>query len=114
MQTSAAKMGIPRDSFTYLQCDLAAFESVRKFVDDFKATGRPLDALVCNAVRTLTSRQTARQLRPPSAVSQRPCIASQLWPHAAPPTLPWRAPPPAATWPRALWTPFTAAPRAVE
>jgi protochlorophyllide reductase len=49
LQTSAQKMGIPRDSFTYLQCDLAAFESVRKFVDDFKALGRPLDALVCNA-----------------------------------------------------------------
>ena len=49
LQTAAQKYGIPRDSFTYLQCDLAAMESVRKFVDDFKATGRPLDALVCNA-----------------------------------------------------------------
>lgn len=49
MQIAAQKQGIPRDAFTYLQCDLASLESVRKFVSDFRATGRPLDALVCNA-----------------------------------------------------------------
>lgn len=49
MQIQAQKQGIPRDSFTYMQCDLAAFESVRKFIDDFRASGRTLDALVCNA-----------------------------------------------------------------
>lgn len=49
LQIQAQKFGIPRDSFTYIQCDLGAFESVRKFIDDFRSTGRPLDALVCNA-----------------------------------------------------------------
>ena len=49
MQIQAQKQGIPRDSFTYMQCDLAAFESVRKFIDEFRASGRTLDALVCNA-----------------------------------------------------------------
>jgi protochlorophyllide reductase len=49
VQIQAKKFGIPRDSFTYIQCDLGAFESVRKFIDDFRASGRPLDALVCNA-----------------------------------------------------------------
>lgn len=48
-QIKARQVGIPRDAFTYVQCDLASLESVRKFVDDFRATGRPLDALVCNA-----------------------------------------------------------------
>eukprot|EP00892_Ulva_mutabilis_P012181 jgi/Ulvmu1/9335/UM050_0085.1 len=45
----ARQVGIPRDAFTYIQCDLASLESVHKFVDEFRATGRQLDALVCNA-----------------------------------------------------------------
>jgi NAD(P)-dependent dehydrogenase (short-subunit alcohol dehydrogenase family) len=49
IQVAARQVGIPRDAFTYIQCDLASLESVRKFVDDFRATGRTLDALVCNA-----------------------------------------------------------------
>lgn len=48
-QISAQKQGIDRADFTYIQCDLASLESVRKFVDEFRATGRTLDALVCNA-----------------------------------------------------------------
>lgn len=44
-----AQNGIAREDFTYLQLDLASLESVRKFVDDFRATGRTLDCLVCNA-----------------------------------------------------------------
>lgn len=46
---SARQVGIARENFAYIQCDLASLESVRDFVDDFKATGLPLDALVCNA-----------------------------------------------------------------
>lgn len=49
MQISARQVGIPRDSFTYLQCDLASLESVRDFIENFKSSGIPLDALVCNA-----------------------------------------------------------------
>eukprot|EP01025_Chloroclados_australasicus_P023864 TRINITY_DN2405_c0_g1_i6.p2 TRINITY_DN2405_c0_g1~~TRINITY_DN2405_c0_g1_i6.p2 ORF type:complete len:401 (-),score=63.67 TRINITY_DN2405_c0_g1_i6:701-1903(-) len=46
---TAKQQGISRKDFTYLQCDLASLESVRKFVDEFRATGRSLDCLVCNA-----------------------------------------------------------------
>lgn len=46
---SARDNGIDRDDFTYIQCDLASLESVRNFVDEFRATGRTLDCLVCNA-----------------------------------------------------------------
>lgn len=49
MQIAARQVGIPRDSFSYLQCDLASLDSVREFVEEFKATGLPLDSLVCNA-----------------------------------------------------------------
>lgn len=49
MQIKARQVGIPRDAFTYIQCDLASFESVHKFVEDFRATGRQVDAVVCNA-----------------------------------------------------------------
>jgi NAD(P)-dependent dehydrogenase (short-subunit alcohol dehydrogenase family) len=49
VQISARQVGIPRESFTYLQCDLASLESVREFISNFKASGVPLDALVCNA-----------------------------------------------------------------
>lgn len=45
----AAEAGIPEGSFQVLHCDLAANSSVRQFVAAFRALGRPLDALVCNA-----------------------------------------------------------------
>lgn len=46
---AAAELGIPEDSYTTMLIDTASLESVRQFVNDFRATGRPLDALVCNA-----------------------------------------------------------------
>ena len=43
------EMGIPQASHTVIKLDLASMASVRKFVDDFRATGRALDSLICNA-----------------------------------------------------------------
>ncbi|NEP16500.1 MAG: protochlorophyllide reductase [Leptolyngbya sp. SIO4C1] len=45
----AKEVGIPESSRTIMQLDLASLESVRQFVQDFRATGRQLNALVCNA-----------------------------------------------------------------
>ena len=45
----ATEVGVPQDSYTVLHLDLASLESVRQFVKDFRASGRSLDALVCNA-----------------------------------------------------------------
>jgi protochlorophyllide reductase len=44
-----AALAIPDGSVTHLQVDLGDLESVRALVEDFHATGRPLDALVINA-----------------------------------------------------------------
>jgi protochlorophyllide reductase len=38
-----------QDSYTLMHIDLASLESVRQFVKDFRASGKSLDALVCNA-----------------------------------------------------------------
>ncbi len=46
---AADALGIPAASLTHLQVDLGDLDSVRRLVNDFHATGRPLDALVCNA-----------------------------------------------------------------
>ncbi|MBE9222459.1 protochlorophyllide reductase [Cyanobacterium stanieri LEGE 03274] len=48
-QKVAKEVGIPEDSYQIIHLDLASLNSVRKFVEDFRATGRSLDALVCNA-----------------------------------------------------------------
>ncbi|MEL6496847.1 MAG: protochlorophyllide reductase [Cyanobacteria bacterium J06623_7] len=45
----AAEVGLPQDKYSIIHLDLASLDSVRKFVGDFRATGRSLDALVCNA-----------------------------------------------------------------
>mmetsp|Transcript_35459 Transcript_35459/g.93521 ORF Transcript_35459/g.93521 Transcript_35459/m.93521 type:complete len:456 (-) Transcript_35459:693-2060(-) len=45
----ATAANLPKDSYTVLHCDLSANNSVRQFVTAFRALGRPLDALVCNA-----------------------------------------------------------------
>lgn len=42
-------LGIPQDSYTIMHIDLASLESVRQFVKEFRASGKSLDALVCNA-----------------------------------------------------------------
>lgn len=48
-QTVAEQVGMPAGSYTILHIDTASLDSVRKFVQDFRATGRYLEALVCNA-----------------------------------------------------------------
>lgn len=48
-EQAAQDVGIPKDSYTIMPLDLADLVSVRKFVQNFRATGRSLEALVCNA-----------------------------------------------------------------
>jgi protochlorophyllide reductase len=48
-QKAAQTVGMPQDSYSIMHIDLASLESVRQFVKDFRASGRSLDALVCNA-----------------------------------------------------------------
>lgn len=48
-QKVAKEVGMSSDSYTIIHLDLASFKSVRKFVEDFRETGKSLDALVCNA-----------------------------------------------------------------
>ncbi|HTL89173.1 MAG TPA: protochlorophyllide reductase [Leptolyngbya sp.] len=47
---SAAKsLGMSPDSYTLMHIDLGSLDSVRKFVAQFRESGKSLDALVCNA-----------------------------------------------------------------
>jgi protochlorophyllide reductase len=48
-KAAAETVGIPRSAWTVLQLDLSSLTNVRQFVENFRAMGRPLDALVCNA-----------------------------------------------------------------
>jgi protochlorophyllide reductase len=48
-EKAAQSVGIPQDSYTIMHLDLASLESVRQFVNNFRASGKSLDALVCNA-----------------------------------------------------------------
>lgn len=48
-KNAAQTVGLSPNSYTILPIDLASLQSVRQFVKDFRATGRSLDALVCNA-----------------------------------------------------------------
>jgi protochlorophyllide reductase len=48
-EKAAQSAGIPQDSYTIMHLDLASLESVRQFVNNFRASGKSLDALVCNA-----------------------------------------------------------------
>lgn len=48
-EQAAQTVGLPDCSYTILPLDLASLESVRTFVKTFRETGKPLDALVCNA-----------------------------------------------------------------
>ena len=45
----ALTVGIPQDSYTLIHIDLGSLQSVRRFVENFRARGLSLDALVCNA-----------------------------------------------------------------
>jgi protochlorophyllide reductase len=48
-QKAAQSVGMPENSYTIMHIDLASLESVRQFVNNFRASGKSLDALVCNA-----------------------------------------------------------------
>jgi protochlorophyllide reductase len=48
-QRAQAALALPASSVTHLAVDLGDFASVRRLVDAFHATGRPLDALIVNA-----------------------------------------------------------------
>jgi protochlorophyllide reductase len=48
-KSAAATVGVPDGSFSILHIDLGVQASVRQFVDAFRASGRPLNALVNNA-----------------------------------------------------------------
>lgn len=48
-QKAAQTVEMPPDSYTIMHIDLASLESVRQFVNNFRESGKSLDALVCNA-----------------------------------------------------------------
>jgi protochlorophyllide reductase len=48
-EKAAQALGMPKGSYTVMHIDLASLESVRQFARNFRASGRTLDALVCNA-----------------------------------------------------------------
>jgi protochlorophyllide reductase len=48
-ETAAQSVGMSLDSYSILHIDLGSLASVRKFVAELRATGKSLDALVCNA-----------------------------------------------------------------
>ncbi|MBD2326730.1 protochlorophyllide reductase [Alkalinema sp. FACHB-956] len=48
-ETAANELGFPQESYTIMQLDLASLTSVRQFVANFRALGRSLDGLICNA-----------------------------------------------------------------
>jgi protochlorophyllide reductase len=48
-EKAAQSVGMAPGSYTIMYINLGSLESVRQFVRDFRAKGRSLDALVCNA-----------------------------------------------------------------
>ncbi|TVP61595.1 MAG: protochlorophyllide reductase [Nodularia sp. (in: Bacteria)] len=48
-EEAAKALGMQPDSYTVMHIDLGSLESVRQFAKDFRASGKSLDALVCNA-----------------------------------------------------------------
>jgi NAD(P)-dependent dehydrogenase (short-subunit alcohol dehydrogenase family) len=48
-EAAAVRLGLPAGSYTVMHLDLASLESVRQFAANLKASGRRVDALVCNA-----------------------------------------------------------------
>ncbi|MBD2493401.1 protochlorophyllide reductase [Nostoc sp. FACHB-280] len=48
-EKAAQEVGIPKDSYTLLHIDLGSLDSVRQFVNNFRASGKYLDAVVANA-----------------------------------------------------------------
>ena len=48
-EKAAERVGIAKDKYSVIHLDLASLDSVRQFVKDFRATGKSLAALICNA-----------------------------------------------------------------
>ncbi|MBD2136903.1 protochlorophyllide reductase [Anabaena sp. FACHB-1237] len=48
-EKAAQSVGMPQNSYTLMHIDLGSLDSTRQFVNNFRATGRTLEALVCNA-----------------------------------------------------------------
>ena len=48
-EKAAQEVEMPKDNYTVMQLDLASLESVKKFVNTFRESGKSLQALVCNA-----------------------------------------------------------------
>jgi len=48
-QSAARGLGIAAESVSLMEIDLGSLASVRRFAESFRASGRALDALVCNA-----------------------------------------------------------------
>ena len=59
-ESAARRLGMTKDSYTVMHLDLAALDSVRQFVNNFKASGRRLDALVANAAVYLPTAKEPR------------------------------------------------------
>lgn len=57
---AAKRLGLPAGSYTVMHLDLASLDSVRQFVDAFRASGRRVDALVCNAAVYLPTAKEPR------------------------------------------------------
>lgn len=48
-ENAAKSLGMPQENYSIMDLDLASLDSVRQFVNNFRQTGKSLDALVCNA-----------------------------------------------------------------
>ena len=48
-ENAAQSLGMPQENYSIMDIDLASLDSVRQFVNNFRQTGKSLDALVCNA-----------------------------------------------------------------
>ena len=58
--SAAKRLGLPSGSYTVMHLDLASLDSVRQFVDAFRASGRRIDSLVCNAAVYLPTAKEPR------------------------------------------------------
>jgi protochlorophyllide reductase len=59
-ERAAKSVGMPKDSYTVMHCDLSSMNSVKQFVENFRRSGRPLDVLVCNAAVYLPTAKEPR------------------------------------------------------
>jgi protochlorophyllide reductase len=63
-EAAARAVDLPRGGYTVVRLDLADLGSVRGFVEEFRGSGRSLDALVCNAaVYTPTAKEPRRTVQ---------------------------------------------------